>query len=159
MKTLPFPGSLSMSILPPMGLDDFLDQRQAQAAALDRSRQLVAGPEEPFEDLGMVLPLDADAGIPHRDSDALALAENADLDLPESPEYLTALSMRLVTACAERRPVRRQRGEGPSTTSSPMSNPSWRTRSWIDAARWPAGPRICRLEFQFRPAAPRSWPG
>ena len=54
---------------------------QAQPAALDRSGQLVAAPEEPFEDPVDVRLADPDPEVPHGDRQRRPVDEGGDLDL------------------------------------------------------------------------------
>src|SRR4030043_346125 len=65
---------------PPVGLDDFLDQGQPQAAPLDRPRQFVAAPEEALEHPVDVFLINADAEVLHGDAHELLICGGADHD-------------------------------------------------------------------------------
>src|SRR4030043_599941 len=76
---------------PPVGLDDFLDQGQPQAAPLDRPRQFVAAPEEALEHPVDVFLLDADAEVPHGDGKRRSLDGGADHHFSRIPGILDSV--------------------------------------------------------------------
>src|SRR4030042_5702728 len=73
---------------PPVGLDDFLDQGQSQAAPLDRPRQFVAAPEEALEHPVDVFLLDAGAEVLHGDGQRRSLDGGADHHFSRIPGIL-----------------------------------------------------------------------